>query len=71
MLECLRNLPKQDVFSLAIQLAACFPMRIGELRALTWDDYDEQNNRILVWHEIIQQAKGDKAGRVFHITESF
>ncbi len=60
LLECLRNLPKQDVRSLAIQLAACFPMRIGELRALTWDDYDEQNSRILVWHEIIQQAKGNK-----------
>ena len=29
-----------------------FCLRIGELRALTWEDYDAENDTIFIWHEI-------------------
>jgi len=49
---------EQTTYTLAIRLAFCFCMRIGELRALTWEDYDEENGLIHIWHEIVQVKEG-------------
>lgn len=54
LLDYLCSLP-QDIYVLSIRLAFCFCMRIGELRALTWDDYDEKNGLIHIWHEIVKR----------------
>ncbi len=51
---------KQTVYILAIRLAFCFCMRIGELRALTWEDYDKENHTIFIWHQIIETAENGK-----------
>lgn len=52
LLEYIRSLP-QTVYTLAIRLDFCFNVRIGELRALTWDDYDEKEGSIKVWHQVV------------------
>lgn len=57
LLSYLRNLPQQTVYSLSVQLAACLCLRLGELRALTWDDYDEDNGKLLIWHQIVKVEK--------------
>ncbi len=51
----LRELPKQTIYTLAVQLATCFGLRIGELRALTWDDYYPDRHKIYVHHQIVQR----------------
>ena len=40
-------------------LATYLFMRIGELRALMWEDYHPEKNQIFVWHEITQGEKGN------------
>ncbi len=50
----------QTVYTLAIRLAFCFCIRIGELVALTWDDYDEKNRTIHIHHQIVHLAKNGK-----------
>lgn len=45
---------KQDVYTLAIRLDFCFNLRIGELRALTWEDYDEEEGVLHIHHQIIK-----------------
>ncbi len=50
----------QSTYTLAIRLAFCFPMRIGELRALTWEDYDEKAHLMHVWREVIKEARDGK-----------
>ena len=52
LLGYIEKLP-QTTYPLAIRLAFCFNMRIGELRALTWDDYNEEEGAIKVWHQIV------------------
>ena len=38
-----------------------FCLIIGELRALTWEDYDAENDTIFIWHEIVDEAQNGKA----------
>lgn len=58
LLTYVRSL-KQDVYTLAIRFDFCFNLRIGELRALTWDDYDEEEGFILIHHQIVKDKVGD------------
>lgn len=60
ILKYLKNQKNQTVYTLAIQLAFCFCLRIGELRALTWNDYDEKSKTLLIWHQIVDQEKNGK-----------
>lgn len=60
LLKYLKELDKQTVYTLGVQLAFCFCLRLGELRALTWDDYNEENRTIYIWHQIVDRAKGGK-----------
>lgn len=55
----LATLP-ENVYTLGIRLATYFCMRIGELRALTWDDYYPEKNAIFIWHEIIKVSQDGK-----------
>lgn len=48
------------VYTLGVRLHFCFCMRIGELRALTWKDYNEQSRTMRIWHEIVKDADGTK-----------
>lgn len=50
---------EQTTYTLAVRLAFCFCMRIGELRALTWEDYDEKAGLMHIWHEIVQEKSGN------------
>lgn len=59
LLKYLKTL-EPTVYTLAIRLHFCFCVRIGELRALTWDDYDEQARTMRIWHEIVKEANGTK-----------
>ncbi len=49
-----------DGYTLGVQLAFCLIARIGELRALTWDDYDEEHGILHFWHEIVLEEKNGK-----------
>ncbi len=51
------------VYSLAVQLALCFPCRIGELRAFTWNDYDISNKTIHIWH-MMSNTRNNKRKRI-------
>lgn len=51
---------KQTRYTLAIRLAACFALRVGELRALMWEDYDEFARILLIHHEIVKERKDGK-----------
>lgn len=53
LLEHLRNI--NEPYSLAIQLAFCLFIRIGELKALTWDNIDFENRSVYLNRQIIQE----------------
>lgn len=67
----IRTLPK-DTYSLGILLHTYLIARVGETRALTWDDYDAKTGEMKIWHEIIQKTIGDKKRSDFdkHCTKS-
>ena len=48
------ELEKMDgIYALAVRFAFCFTLRIGELCALTWDDYDEKDEMLYVHHQMV------------------
>ena len=53
---------KPDVYSLAIMLCFCLCVRIGELRALTWTDYD-QTRKVIIIHDMMATRKEGKVNR--------
>lgn len=59
LVEYIRTLP-QTRYTLAIRLAACLALRVGELRALTWEDYDEKAKKLYIRHEIVKERIGSK-----------
>ena len=59
LIKYLKSIP-QTTFTLACRLMACFPLRMGELRALTWEDYDEKNHRLLICKEISKEHREGK-----------
>ena len=67
----LRTLPK-DTYSLGILLHTYLVSRVGETRALTWDDYNPETGEMKIWHEITQKKQGDKKRSDFdkHCTKS-
>ena len=44
-----------SLYSLAISLAFCLDVRIGELKALTWADYDEQAGTIRIERQYVMR----------------
>ncbi|MCH5338503.1 MAG: site-specific integrase [Acetatifactor sp.] len=59
LVEYINTLP-QTRYTLAIRLAACFPLRVGELRALMWEDFLENEMKLRIHHEIVKIRKGNK-----------
>lgn len=59
LVEYINTLP-QTRYTLAIRLAACFALRVGELRALMWEDYDENEMKLIIHHEIVKERIGGK-----------
>lgn len=58
--EYVKSLPK-STYTLGILLHSYIVARIGETRALTWDDFNAQTGELTIWHEIIQERQGEKA----------
>jgi len=59
LVEYINTLP-QTRYTLAIRLAACFALRVGELRALMWEDFNENEMKLLIHHEIVKERIGGK-----------
>ena len=59
LLTYVENLPK-TVYTLAIRLDFCFNMRVGELRALTWDDVNLDNKTVRIHHQVVMQEVNGK-----------
>ncbi|MCR4617042.1 MAG: site-specific integrase [Lachnospiraceae bacterium] len=59
MLDYLESIP-QTVYTLAVRLAFCFCMRIGELRALEWSDYDAENQKMHIWKQVVAVKKNGR-----------
>ena len=59
LLSYLDSLTEQDVYSLAVQLAACLGKRIGEIRALRWEDYDIENKTLRIARQIARTIGED------------
>lgn len=47
-----------NIYSLAIMLMFCLPVRISELRALKWVDYDKKKNQLYLNHTIVTKKVG-------------
>lgn len=52
LLQFLYDLPIQSTYSLAVSLSACLGKRIGEIRALTWEDYNPEKRTLKIHHQI-------------------
>lgn len=50
---------KPTVYSLAVALNCCLPVRIGELRAIKWADYDEDSRILHLNHSIVCKKEGN------------
>lgn len=59
LLTYIESLP-QTVYTLAVRLDFCFNMRVGELRALTWEDVDLDNRTVKVRHQVVLQEVNGK-----------
>ena len=59
LLSYIEYLP-QTVYTLAVRLDFCFNMRIGELRALTWNDVDLDSRTVRIHHQVVMQEVNGK-----------
>lgn len=59
LIKYLKSIP-QTRYTLACRLMACFPLRMGELRALTWADYNERDKKLYIHHEIVKERQDGK-----------
>ena len=61
LVKYLESIP-QTVYTLAIRLCFCLSIRIGELRAIRWDKYDEEERLLRLDHSMVTK-KTNKANR--------
>lgn len=59
LIKYLKSIP-QTRYTLACRLMACLPLRMGELRALTWEDYNEREMKLHIHHEIVKEKRNGK-----------
>ncbi len=52
------NKQKPTVYNLGIRLMFCLSVRVGELRAITWEDYDKENYILHLRHSIVTKKEG-------------
>ena len=54
LFDYLKSIP-QNVYTLGIMLMFCLDIRIGELKALRWSDYDEAKGQIYIHNQIVDR----------------
>ena len=54
--DYLEGLEKQTTYVLAIRLCLNLGCRIGELRAVHWEDYDEEHQKLYIHRQIVDEA---------------
>ncbi len=64
LFEYLISIP-QNVYTLGIMLMFCLDIRIGELKALKWSDYDESKGQIYIQRQIVDRK--DENGKWFQL----
>lgn len=52
------NTVPQNVYTLGIQLMFCLDVRIGELKALRWSDFNESKRQIYIHNQIVDRKDG-------------
>ena len=68
LLNFLYNIQDKNVYHLAVSLCACLGKRIGEIKALTWNDVDIKNKKLIIHHQITLQYKEDSNKKTFEDT---
>ena len=58
------NTLNPTVYTLAIRLMFCLSVRIGELSAITWNDYDEEKKELHLTHSLVTKPIGTVHRRV-------
>ena len=53
------NSTPQNVYTLGIMLMFCLDVRIGELKALKWSDYNEEKGQIYIHKQIVDRKDAD------------
>ncbi|MBO4846466.1 MAG: site-specific integrase [Lachnospiraceae bacterium] len=64
LFDYLESIP-QNVYTLGIRLMFCLDVRIGELKALRWSDYNEEKGQIYIHNQIVDRK--DKDGNWCHL----
>lgn len=55
ILDYCSALEKPTVYTKAIELIFCLDIRVGELRALQWDDIDLENKKVKIAHQMVDR----------------
>lgn len=58
LFKYLKSVP-QNVYTLGIMLMFCLDVRIGELKALQWSDYNEKKGQIYIHKQIVDRKEAD------------
>ena len=58
LLSYLEAITPQTTSTLAIRLSFCLGVRIGELRAVHWEDYDPDSRTLYIHRQITSEPKG-------------
>ncbi|MDO4960825.1 MAG: tyrosine-type recombinase/integrase [Eubacteriales bacterium] len=59
-IDYLDSLEKQTTYTLAVRLSFCLGARIGELRALHWEDYDRESRTIFIHRQMCDEPAGNR-----------
>lgn len=68
LINSIRNCKKQTVYTLATQFIFCLPLRIGELRALKWENIDWENKRVSILAQMVDQSEGKIHRKATYVT---
>ncbi len=60
LLDYLEGLACQTVYTLCIRLLFCLAIRVGEARAITWEDVDFDRKILHIRHQIVTKPKDGK-----------
>lgn len=59
-----------DFYALAIILQFSLGCRIGELKGLTWDDYDPKRRTVYIHSQVVQRKSGDVERRLTRVNHT-
>lgn len=61
ILQYLYDSEEKKVYSLGVSLSACLGKRLGECRALTWEDYNPDNKTLIIRHQMATDYESMKS----------